>query len=405
MSAKTGTNTGILVSLVSLGLLVLLPSFGGGGQKPIEVLPPPPVTSVEVSPPSDVLGPKGARVFNATVHGSRSGVTWSVQEGAAGGSVSNSGQYKAPTNTGEFHVIATSTQDSSKSATASVTIVPSGFQPAGSMSAGRTAPTATLLKDGKVLVTGGDPCLFDFYYQNCPVASADVYNPATRAFSPAGNMSVTRVFHTATLLNSGKVLVAGGHDSTTELYDPTSGTFAASGSMSVGRDSHTATLLLNGKILIAGGQNVSGTLATAEVYDPNSRTFTATGNMTAARTSHTATLLVNGKVLITGGYNSAGELATAELYEPATGSFSAVSSMASKRVFHVATLLSSGNVLVTGGVSNGHSLSSAEVYNAIAGTFTATGDMVRARDSHVAMLLVNGNVLVAGGSDFTAELY
>ena len=89
MSARTVTNTGILVSLVSLGLLVLLPSCGGGGQKPIEPLPPPPVTSVEVFPPSEVLGPNGTRIFNATVHGSFSGVTWSVQEGAAGGSISD----------------------------------------------------------------------------------------------------------------------------------------------------------------------------------------------------------------------------------------------------------------------------------------------------------------------------
>ena len=80
---------------------------------------------------------------------------------------------------------------------------------------------------------------------------------------------MTRVFHTATLLNNGKVLVAGGHDASAEIFDPTSGTFAATGSMSVGRDSHTATLLANGKVLIAGGENVSGPLATTELYDPN----------------------------------------------------------------------------------------------------------------------------------------
>jgi hypothetical protein len=359
---------------------------------------------VSVFPPSNVLGPVGVRVFSPTVNTSlNANVTWTVQEGAVGGSITASGQYTAPINIGLFHVIATSVQDPTKSATASETIVPSGFRPTGDMSFGRTAHTATLLQSGKVLIAGGDPCLFDHsYYENCPLSSAEVYDAGAGTFAATGRMSLTRVFHTATLLGNGKVLVAGGHGASAELYDPTSGKFAATGSMSVGRDSHTATLLANGKVLIAGGQNVSGPLATAELYDPNSGTFTATGTMTTARTSHTATLLANGRVLITGRSNAAGELATAELYDPTTGSFSATNSMTSKRAFHVATLLSSGNVLVTGGSG----LSSAEVYDVVAGSFTATGAMMTARDSHIAILLANGTVLVAGGSgDFTAELY
>lgn len=397
--------------LALLALLVVLPGCGGGDNQGTKSAAPvtPPAVSVSVFPPNDVLGPQGVRVFSPTVNTSLAtnpNVTWSVQEGAAGGSITASGQYTAPNNTGLFHVVATSVQDPTKNATASVTIVPSGFRPTGDMSTDRDAHTATLLPGGKVLMAGGDPCIFDFYYQNCPVSSAEIYDPVAGTFAATGNMAVTRVFHTATLLSNGKVLVAGGHDASAELYDPTSGTFAATGGMSVGRNSHTATLLANGKVLIAGGQNVSGPLATAELYDPNSGTFTATGTMAAARTSHTATLLANGKVLILGGSNSAGELATAELYDPTTGSFSAASSMVSKRAFHVATLLSSGNVLVTGGSANNALLSSAEVYDVVTGSFTETGAMAAARDSHIAILLANGTVLVAGGSgDFTAELY
>jgi WD40 repeat protein len=364
---------------------------------------------VSVSPPSDVLGPVGVRVFNPTVNTSlNANVTWSVQEGAAGGSITASGQYTAPNNTGLFHVVATSVQDPTKNGAASVTIVPSGFRPTGDMSAGRTGHTATLLQSGKVLMAGGDPCLFDgFYYENCPLSSAELYDPVAGTFAATGKMSVTRVSHTATLLSNGKVLVAGGHDASAELYDPTSGKFAATGSMSVGRSSHTATLLANGKVLIAGGQNVSGTLATAELYDPNSGTFIATGTMAASRTAHTATLLANGNVLIAGGVNSVGVVATAELYDPTTGTFTAANSMVSKRAFHVATLLSSGNVLLTGGSDdNGALLSSAEVYDVVSGTFAATGNMMTARDEHLAILLANGTVLVAGGSSgFTAELY
>ncbi len=369
---------------------------------------------VSIFPPSGVLGPLGVRDFNATVNTSlKTSVTWTVQEAPAGGAITTGGQYTAPnTTTGSFHVVATSDQDTTKNAIAPVTIVPSGFRPTGDMSIGRTAHTATLLQSGKVLVAGGDACMFDQYYGDCPQPSAEVYDATAGTFATTGKMSVNRDFHTATLLTNGKVLVTGGHDASAELYDPTSGAFAATGSMSVGRSSHTATLLANGKVLIAGGQNVSGALATAELYDPNNGTFIATGNMTSQRTSHTATLLANGKVLIAGGSNSAGALATAELYDPAAGagSFTATTlGMVSPRTFHTATLLSNGNVLVTGGGSL--SLPNAEVYNVLADSFSATtGPMMGARDSHFAVLLANGTVLVAGGSfgssgSFTAELY
>ena len=91
--------------------------------------------------------------------------------------------------------------------------------------------------------------------------------------------------------------------------------------MSTARDAHTATLLPNGKVLVAGGYNsTSGYLSSAELYDPASGTWTATGSLSTARGYHTATLLPNGKVLVAGGYNStSGYLSSAELYDPATG--------------------------------------------------------------------------------------
>src|SRR6202008_2291654 len=104
------------------------------------------------------------------------------------------------------------------------------------------------------------------------------------------------------------VLIAGGTDwvgvlASAELYNPATGTFTATGSMTTGRSSPTATLLNNGLVLIAGG-SPGGT--SAELYDPATETFTATGSLNTARFSYTATLLSNGMVLIAGGQGSSG---------------------------------------------------------------------------------------------------
>lgn len=145
-------------------------------------------------------------------------------------------------------------------------------------------------------------------------------------FAPTGSMNVARDYHTATLLPSGMVLIAGGTDvsdagvstslASAEIFDPAAGTFTATGSMAVARQGHTATLLPSGMVLIAGGlDNTLNLVASAELYDPAAGTFAATGSMAAAREFHTATLLSNGMVLIAGGLGTSGYLAGAELYE------------------------------------------------------------------------------------------
>lgn len=366
--------------------------------------------AVSVSPLSDVLGPFGIRDFSATVNTSlNTNVTWSVQEGAVGGAIAASGQYTAPNQTGSFHVVATSVQDPTRGASSTVHAVSSGFRPTGSMRDGRTGQTATLLNTGRLLVTGGDSCVDSFYYENCPINTSELYDPTAGTFSTTGPLTVPRVFHTATLLPDGKVLVAGGMSASAELYDPAAGTFSNTGGMSVGRDSHTATLLSNGKTLIVGGQNVSGPLSSAEEYDPAKAGFVVKASMAAARTEHTATLLGNGKVLIVGGFDGFNALSSAELYDPSAGTFSVTGSMLEKRERHTATLLPNGNVLVAGGSNGNSSLATAEIYDVLSGKFTATSSMMTVRDSHVAVSLPNGTVLVAGGissgTDFTAEFY
>ena len=156
---------------------------------------------------------------------------------------------------------------------------------------------------------------------------------------------------TATLLVDGRVLVSGGCSTSAEVYDPAAGTFSPTGTLTATRGGGTATRLQDGRVLLTGGYNCGkagedGIWASAELYDPASGTFSPTGSMTTPREFHTATLLTDGRVLITGGISgdsprtaavtlasyrtaetSSGVLATAEVYDPSTGTFSKTGSM------------------------------------------------------------------------------
>jgi hypothetical protein len=251
-------------------------------------------------------------------------------------------------------------------------------------------------------------------------ASMHVLEPAS-GFTPTGNMAHAREAHTATLLNDGKVLVAGGRAwvsntlggpacgrpiclvlealASAETYDPATGMFTSAGSLGVKRGFHTATLLGDGKVLIAGGDDpeLETTYATAEIYDPSTGVFTPAGSMGYARRGHTATMLTNGKVLLAGG--AVGNLPNAELYDPATGEFTATGNMITGLAFHTATLLNDGRVLLAGGdVSGSGPTATAELYDPATGTFTTAGNMAVPRSSHTATLLPNGTVLITGGA-------
>jgi WD40 repeat protein len=268
------------------------------------------------------------------------------------------------------------------------------FTSTGIMTTDRNNHTATLLQNGNVLIAGGRESSGRI---NTTAELYGVVSTSGASFTATGSMSNARAQHTSTLLQNGQVLIAGG-GSAVELYNPITGVFTTTGSMSIYRSNYTATLLQNGQVLIAGGGS-----AIAELYDPAMGIFTATGSsMSVDRYYHTATLLPNGQVLITGGYDSAtGYLATAELYDPATGIFTATGSMTYARYSHTASLLRNGQVLLTGGGS-----AMAELYDPVTGVFTATGSSMSIdRYSHIANLLQNGQVLITGGGSATAELY
>ena len=189
------------------------------------------------------------------------------------------------------------------------------------------------------------------------MSTADIFDPATGHFTAtAGPMVVAREGHTATLLNDGRVLIAGGQDNSNntltsaEIYDPANGTFSAVGSMTSTRQGHAAVLLASGRVLLVGGFNNS--TQRGDLFDPASNTFTATAGQMAVgfRGLPTATVLTNGRVLITGGYTGVVVEARSETYDPATDSFTMTAGpMTSSRFNHTATLLPDGSVLIAGG--------------------------------------------------------
>jgi len=167
-----------------------------------------------------------------------------------------------------------------------------------------------LLANGKVLIAATEQA-----------GAAELYDPAIDTFSPTGRrMTLGFYGATATLLRNGKVLVAGGtsdygDSANGELYDPSTGNFTATTNMTRARAYSTATLLRDGTVLIAGGGYPS--ISSAELYDPASGTFTTTADLTSRRVDHTATLLMDGRVLITGGADArSSPTSSAELYVP-----------------------------------------------------------------------------------------
>jgi hypothetical protein len=299
------------------------------------------------------------------------------------------------------------------------------FRATGSMVEGRSGHMATLLKDGRVLIVGG------YGEDNGVLASAELYDPATGEFTKTGSMSTARGEAVEALLPDGRVLVAGGEADPTskdarlasaEIYDPARGTFSPTGPMQTARVLATATLLPSGKVLVAGGYDAQGYLASAELYDPATGKFTAAGSMSLYLHGHTATLLRDGRVLVAGGASGCSASVAAcialgskstELYDPATGKFAKTGSMSWGRILPTATLLNDGRVLIAGGFTNATGpYNTAEVYDPSTGRFSDVGSMGAPRGYHTATLLTSGPVLIAGGTDVgggsvlsTAELF
>ena len=299
-------------------------------------------------------------------------------------------------------------------------------------------PTVTLLPTGQVLIAGGlrgtvnEQSAAYLYTEGAALTTVGV-----------GPMITARDSHTATLLLNGRVLVTGGANkgaalASAELFHRTVGTnwgwsyttttvvpatpaVAGSGGvqtmLNIARMHHTATLLRDGTVLIVGGNednaNISA-LNSAEIYDPVTGNFTLlNASLQYARAYHTATLLPNGDVLIAGGIGMNGQpLNTAEVYYPATKTFKTVPAlMGSTRADHTATLMapsaqtgwSLGKVLLSGGGYGNTFLSSSEYFTytsdpGVDGVFSPANPLVTGRDRQGAWLVKNGDVVTLGGN-------
>lgn len=273
--------------------------------------------------------------------------------------------------------------------------------------------TATLLQNGNVLLISG-------------TGKAEIYNPINNTILPTGSMIAARSSsHTATLLQSGKVLIVGGSTNLStskayvaaELYDPVTGSFSAAASMTTNRAHHTATLLQDGKVLIAGGNGGLG-IKSAEIYDPFLNQFEPPITMKSNHSFHTATLLSDGSVLVAGGTDAFATV-DSERYRPIANAFVSAGSMSVERSSHTATLLKDGRVLIVGGIGKAVnfnislnlmqygnvSVPIGEIYSLISDAYSTAGNQVYGQHGtgHTANLLANDLVLILGGNFVTSS--
>jgi hypothetical protein len=290
---------------------------------------------------------------------------------------------------------------------------------AGALATGRTAHTATLLPNGKVLVSGGHDG-FRTVYSSC-----ELYDPATDRWSPAADMIQPRTGHTATLLPNGKVLVAGGFTdtfsevlATCELYDPATDTWSRTGLMNSRHGYHSATLLANGKVLVVSGTdgeiniNFGNILLTqtCEIYDPVSGNWSATASLserpfpvsrpTFDNTNTPLVTLPDGRVLLaTHIQGVAGGGLTlvpyCQIFDPQREAWTPAAAFYEMGGRWVSpqglTLLPNGQVLLVRGAYEGK----ADVYNPAANAWNRIGDNLTLPNGF-AIVLNDGKVLLAG---------
>ncbi len=297
-------------------------------------------------------------------------------------------------------------------ASASVTPYARGWLPISTMSISRGFHSGTVLRDGRVLIIGG------YISQDTDTASVEIFDPATNTFRANGSLNIPRHGHTATLLPDGRVLIVGGYNMTwlnsAELYDPATGQSTNTQPLFKHGTSHTATLLKDGRVLVIAGAIQSGFSAPddrVEIFDPRTNRWQQAAVHENAQFAHTATLLNDGRVLLAGGFSAPA------IYDPARDAWEPTGELAVEQYSAQAVRLRDGKVLLIGGQvgQEGTPTQEVQVYDPASNTWSEALPLSHARYAHTATLMADGRVLVLGGWDTlggyenslinTAEIY
>jgi hypothetical protein len=277
-----------------------------------------------------------------------------------------------------------------------------GWMPTGNLNTPRYTHTATELPNGTVLVHAGRTFTAT---STTFLSTSELFDPGTGTWAPTGSATWERTQHSAVLLRNGKVLVVGGDvrqpslpPGGTELYNPATGRWEYAGTLNFPRDWPAVTPLSDGRVLVAGGgyPGENPTVPrTAEIYDGGA--WVPTGSLVFGRSLFTATLLTSGLVLVVGGVGFDDEAAkTCELYEPAAGRWRLTGVLGHYRLAHTATRLNDGTVLVAGGVyytagSQYPTIAATEIWDPTTELWSSVGPLNEARANHTATLLPDGS--------------
>jgi hypothetical protein len=275
----------------------------------------------------------------------------------------------------------------------------------------RAGHSATLLPDGRVLVAGG--CTLDGCGGTPAGGRTEIYDPRRQRFDPGPAMVRARVSHTATALKDGRVLFTGGWPdegrpplASIEVFDPASGRFAEVATMATARGAHTATLLSDGRVLIVGGVDGRQALSTVEIFDPATRRVTPAASLPAPKATHAAARLTDGRVLVVGGQTGVGHGSgltdAAYVYDPADNRWKDVRGLNRPTYKLAVAPLPGGGALVVGGQladDPASRLPTTEIYDHVGGAFRPGPTMSepRYKISDAVVALPDGRVVIAGG--------
>lgn len=300
------------------------------------------------------------------------------------------------------------------------------------MGSARALHLAVRLNDGRVLLIGGADAAGNV------LASCEIYDPATNSFSPTGAMATPRILHAACLMANGSVMVAGGTSTlmpdvtaaitatlnTAEIWNPATGAWTGTANIGGRRLGPALTLLPNGQVMVSGGVEVTIFLgvpiaasSTTNVQRWSAGAWSNGPNMSQGRAGHhyNQVRLADGRILMSGGVNvpsllgatTAAPISGAELYNPTTNSWQ-TANMPNARALHTATRLADGRVAACGGAQGTLlapiPIDAVDVFDPATNSWTPAPNLTVARGSHTAQLLPDGTLILFGGQGPTTTL-